>query len=79
MSSIVFSPQVRADTAHRCVSGGSSVRCGGVELLSYREKLMAGLPNFATYFGRDMLMTAHPDATRVGAGRVGARGRERPR
>jgi len=26
--------------------------------LSYREKLMAGLPNFATYFGRDMLMTA---------------------
>jgi hypothetical protein len=30
----------------------------GVELLSYHEKLMAGLPNFATYFGRDMLMTA---------------------
>jgi hypothetical protein len=30
----------------------------GLELLSYREKLMAGLPNFATYFGRDMLMTA---------------------
>ncbi|HYS60978.1 MAG TPA: hypothetical protein VEM27_10330, partial [Gemmatimonadales bacterium] len=30
----------------------------GVELLCYREKLMAGLPNFATYFGRDMLMTA---------------------
>ncbi len=29
-----------------------------VELLSYHEKLMAGLPNFATYFGRDMLMTA---------------------
>ena len=29
-----------------------------VELLSSREKLMAGLPNFATYFGRDMLMTA---------------------
>ncbi len=28
------------------------------ELLSSREKLMAGLPNFATYFGRDMLMTA---------------------
>ncbi|HEV2131388.1 MAG TPA: hypothetical protein VGR27_09820, partial [Longimicrobiaceae bacterium] len=28
------------------------------ELLSYQEKLMAGLPNFATYFGRDMLMTA---------------------
>ena len=30
----------------------------GVELLSTEEKLMAGLPNFATYFGRDMMMTA---------------------
>ena len=30
----------------------------GVELLSTKEKLMAGLPNFATYFGRDMMMTA---------------------
>jgi hypothetical protein len=30
----------------------------GVELLSAREKLMAGLPNFGTYFGRDMMMTA---------------------
>jgi len=29
-----------------------------VELLSYHEKLMAGLPNFATYFGRDMMMSA---------------------
>ncbi len=29
-----------------------------IELLSSEEKLMAGLPNFATYFGRDMLMTA---------------------
>ncbi|MFQ6114251.1 MAG: hypothetical protein ACE5NG_09195 [bacterium] len=29
-----------------------------VELLSYQEKLMAGLPNFATYFGRDMIMSA---------------------
>jgi hypothetical protein len=29
-----------------------------IELLSTREKLMAGLPNFATYFGRDMMMTA---------------------
>ena len=30
----------------------------GLELLSSREKLMAGLPNYATYFGRDMLVTA---------------------
>lgn len=27
-------------------------------LMSYEEKLMAGLPNYATYFGRDMLMSA---------------------
>lgn len=27
-------------------------------LVSYEEKLMAGLPNFATYFGRDMIMSA---------------------
>ncbi|HZF68463.1 MAG TPA: hypothetical protein VEZ47_10525, partial [Gemmatirosa sp.] len=30
----------------------------GVELLVSREKLMAGLPTYATYFGRDMLVTA---------------------
>lgn len=29
-----------------------------MELLSSQEKLMAGLPNFATYFGRDMMMSA---------------------
>jgi hypothetical protein len=30
----------------------------GLELLVSREKLMAGMPTYATYFGRDMLMTA---------------------
>src|SRR5450432_311962 len=30
----------------------------GLELLASKEKLMAGLPTYATYFGRDMLMTA---------------------
>ena len=30
----------------------------GLELVSSREKLMAGLPNYATYFGRDILVTA---------------------
>ncbi len=30
----------------------------GFELLSSHQKLMAGLPTYATYFGRDMLMTA---------------------
>ena len=30
----------------------------GLELLASHEKLMAGLPTYATYFGRDMLMTA---------------------
>lgn len=29
-----------------------------LELLCFKEKLMAGLPNFATYFGRDMMMSA---------------------
>lgn len=29
-----------------------------MQLVSYEEKLMAGLPNYATYFGRDMLMSA---------------------
>jgi hypothetical protein len=29
-----------------------------VELLSFKEKLMAGLPNYGTYFGRDMMMSA---------------------
>ncbi len=53
-----FLAQVRADTAHPLQFRRLEREVRGVELLSYREKLMAGLPNFATYFGRDMLMTA---------------------
>src|SRR5437899_1879107 len=53
-----FAAQVRADTAHPVRARRLEREVRGVELLSYREKLMAGLPNFATYFGRDMLMTA---------------------
>src|SRR5882672_261936 len=53
-----FAAQVRADTAHPVTLRRLEREVRGVELLSYREKLMAGLPNFATYFGRDMLMTA---------------------
>ena len=53
-----FAAQVGADTAHPLRFRLLEREVRGVELLSYREKLMAGLPNFATYFGRDMLMTA---------------------
>src|SRR3989441_1873793 len=53
-----FAAQVRADTAHPLRFRRLEREVRGVELLCYREKLMAGLPNFATYFGRDMLMTA---------------------
>ncbi len=53
-----FAAQVRADTAHAVTLRRLEREVRGVELLSSREKLMAGLPNFATYFGRDMLMTA---------------------
>lgn len=30
----------------------------GLGLLSYEEKLLASMPNYATYFGRDMMMSA---------------------
>src|SRR5881398_2189067 len=53
-----FAAQVRADSAHPLTSRRLEREVRGVELLCYREKLMAGLPNFATYFGRDMLVTA---------------------
>ncbi|HEY7896728.1 MAG TPA: hypothetical protein VIC24_17615 [Gemmatimonadaceae bacterium] len=51
--------------AHGAATSPSMVRARrldrevtSVELLSSNEKLMAGLPNFATYFGRDGMMTA---------------------
>ncbi len=53
-----FYRAVRADTAHPLRFRRLEREVCGAELLSYREKLMAGLPNFATYFGRDMFMTA---------------------
>jgi hypothetical protein len=53
-----FYDAVRADTAHPDRFRRLEREVRGVELLCYGEKLMAGLPNFATYFGRDMLMTA---------------------
>src|SRR5437868_2352004 len=53
-----FVAQVQADTAHPLRWRRLEREIRGSELLSYREKMMAGLPNFATYFGRDMLMTA---------------------
>ena len=46
----------RGDTSIRYRRLEREVR--SVELLSSGEKLMAGLPNYATYFGRDVLMTA---------------------
>ena len=53
-----FAERVRADTAHPERVRRLEREVRGFELLCYREKLMAGLPNFATYFGRDMLMAA---------------------
>ena len=53
-----FAARVRADSTHPERFKRLEREMRGVELLTYREKLMAGLPNFATYFGRDMLMTA---------------------
>src|SRR2546430_1673462 len=53
-----FSETVRGDSAHPDRFWRLEREVRGMELLCSREKLMAGLPNFATYFGRDMLMTA---------------------
>ena len=46
------------DLAARAKSRRLEREVRGLELLSSHEKLMAGLPTYATYFGRDMLMTA---------------------
>lgn len=63
----IFTPEFLAfaDSAARGASDSAALRgrwmerqVRGVELLSSREKLMAGLPTYATYFGRDMLVTA---------------------
>src|SRR6266550_73530 len=53
-----FYESVRADTAHPLRVRQLEREVRGFELLSSKEKLMAGLPTYATYFGRDMLMTA---------------------
>src|SRR3989442_2043011 len=53
-----FYEQARADTAHPLAFRRLEREGRGVELLCYGEKVMAGLPNFATHFGRDIVMTA---------------------
>jgi len=53
-----FFETVRGDAAHPDRFRRLEREVRGMELLCSGEKLMAGLPNFATYFGRDMLMTA---------------------
>lgn len=62
---LAFYDDVRTAAAGRPADDPRAVRfrllerqVRGMELLGSREKLMAGLPNYATYFGRDMLVTA---------------------
>jgi hypothetical protein len=61
----IFTPEFLSFLAAARVGDSTSTRARwlerevrGVELLSSREKLMAGLPAYATYFGRDMLLSA---------------------
>ena len=61
----IFNPEFLAFLARERANAGDEPRyrrlereVRSVELLGSGEKLMAGLPNFATYFGRDMMMTA---------------------
>lgn len=53
-----FYDRVRADSLQPLRFRRLDREVRGAELLTYREKVMAGLPNYATYFGRDGLMTA---------------------
>ena len=53
-----FVARVQADSAHPLRARRLEREVRGFELLSSHQKLMAGLPTYATYFGRDMLMTA---------------------
>jgi hypothetical protein len=63
----IFTPAFTAFAAEAARAPGAEARLRarrterqmrGVELLASREKLMAGLPTYATYFGRDQLVTA---------------------
>jgi hypothetical protein len=57
----IFTPEFLAFVARSQAKGGArriERQVRGLELLVSHEKLMAGLPTYATYFGRDMLMTA---------------------
>jgi hypothetical protein len=57
----IFTPEFLAFVARsQAKAGGRRIerQVRGLELLVSHEKLMAGLPTYATYFGRDMLMTA---------------------
>jgi hypothetical protein len=60
-----FLAETRANGAQRGATRSTALNARrlerqvrGLELLASKEKLMAGLPTYATYFGRDMLMTA---------------------
>jgi hypothetical protein len=62
---LAYSAAAQADAARAGASRAAAMQARrlerqirGLELLASREKLMAGLPTYATYFGRDMLMTA---------------------
>ncbi len=63
----IFSPAFLSFLAQARTAGGDSAalrarwlerQTRGVELLVSHEKLMAGLPTYATYFGRDILVSA---------------------